>query len=53
MLVLVISEVSDTVLSAQGVQATELKISISSVIVNGLPHLEVMATAEQNPGGTV
>lgn len=48
MLVLVISEVSDTVLSTRGVEATGLTVTISPVLLNGLPHLAVRATGTQN-----
>lgn len=47
MLVLVISEVSDTVLSTRGVDPRGLTVTISPTYVNGLPYLEVVATGAQ------
>lgn len=48
MLVLVISEMADRVLSAEGVEPEGMTVTIRATDVDGLPNLEVVASAPQH-----
>lgn len=47
MLVLVIAEMADKVLSAPGVEPEGLTVTIIAKEIDGLPNLEVVASAPQ------